>query len=69
MVNDGYVKVPTAIPLLKNAVTFEELRWSQWLESMQKDAKCAFGMMKAQWKILKSAIRLMSFESAKIKCG
>ena len=36
MVDNGYIKVPTAIHASKNAVTFEELRWSQWLESMQK---------------------------------
>ena len=39
MVDNGYVKIPTAIPPSKNAVTFEELRWSQWLKSMQNDVK------------------------------
>ena len=42
MVDNGYVRVPIAIPPLKNAVPFEELRWSQWLESMRKDVECAF---------------------------
>ena len=57
MVDNGYVRVPTAIPPLRNAVTFEKLHWAQWLESMQKDAKCALGLMKVQRKSLKTAIR------------
>ena len=60
MVDNGYVKVLTAIPLSKNAVTSKELRWSQWLESMQKDVECAFGILKAGWRILKTTIRLLS---------
>ena len=62
MVDNGYIKVPTAIPPSKNAVTFEELRWSQWLESMRKDVECTFGILKARWRILKTAIRLLSLE-------
>ena len=63
MVDSGYIRIPTAIPPSKNAVTCEELRSSQWLEYMHKDVECAFGIMKTRWRILKTAIRLTSLKS------
>jgi hypothetical protein len=35
-----------------------EIRWSKWLENMQKDVECTFRILKGRWGILKSGIRI-----------
>ena len=40
----------------------DEIRWSKWLESMHKDVKCTFGILKGTWCILKSGIQLQGVE-------
>ena len=42
----------------------KEIRWSQWLESLRKDVKCTFGILKGRWRILKTGIRLHTLASA-----
>lgn len=41
----------------------QEIRWSQWLESMRKDVECTFGILKGRWRILKAGIGLHSMEA------
>ena len=48
----------------KNLFTRDEIRWSEWLESMRKDVECTFGILKGRWRVLKTGIRLHSTESA-----
>ncbi|KAL7503479.1 hypothetical protein ACHAWX_000589 [Stephanocyclus meneghinianus] len=40
-----------------------ELRWSKWVESMRKNIKCTFGVLKDCWRILKTGIRVQGVES------
>lgn len=48
---------------MKNPVTYKEMRWSKWLESMRKDVECTFGIMKGRFRILKIGIRLKKIDS------
>jgi hypothetical protein len=41
----------------------EEHRWSKWAESMRKDVECCFGILKGRFRILKTGIKLKSFEA------
>ena len=63
IVDNGYLNVPTCIPPMKAALTREDERWSQWVESMRKDVECTFGIMKKRWRILKHPIRLRGVET------
>jgi hypothetical protein len=42
----------------------KEIRWSEWLESLQKDVECTFGILKVCWRILKMGVWLHSVEAA-----
>ena len=54
----------TTIPPSKNAFSYKELGRLQWMEIMQKDVKCIFGIMKSRWRILKSPIQLKGMAGA-----
>eukprot|EP00816_Leptocylindrus_hargravesii_P002830 CAMPEP_0196815854 /NCGR_PEP_ID=MMETSP1362-20130617/52339_1 /TAXON_ID=163516 /ORGANISM="Leptocylindrus danicus, Strain CCMP1856" /LENGTH=449 /DNA_ID=CAMNT_0042192989 /DNA_START=265 /DNA_END=1614 /DNA_ORIENTATION=- len=58
LVDNGYLKWSVTIPPFKTTISIEELRFSEWLESMRKDVECCFGILKARWRILKTGIRL-----------
>ena len=62
MVNNGYLHWLTTVPPFKDAALRMELHWSQWLESMQKDVECTFGIMKGRFRILKTGIHLHGVE-------
>ena len=47
----------------KNTTYRDEIRWSEWLESMRKDVKCAFGILKGRFRILKTGVRLHAIKS------
>ena len=63
LVDNGYLKWATTIPLCKNTIFYEETRWSEWLESMRKDVECTFGILKGRWRILKAGVRLHGVDS------
>jgi Plant transposon protein len=45
------------------------MRWSKWLESMRKDVKCTFGILKGRFWTLKNGTRIHSINSVdKIWC-
>jgi len=48
MVDNGYLQWPTTIPPIKSPSTFDQLRWSKWLESLRKDVECTFGILKGR---------------------
>ena len=60
IVDNGYLSWPCTVPPLKDAATYESLCFSEWLESMQKDVECTFGILKTRFSILKYGIRLRS---------
>jgi hypothetical protein len=49
---------------MKNAMDIQQIRWSQWLESMRKDVECTFGILKGQWRVLKAGIRVHGVRKA-----
>jgi hypothetical protein len=58
LVDNGYLRWATTVPLMKLSYNQKEIRFSEWLELIQKDVKCTFGILKGRWRILKSGIRL-----------
>ena len=62
MVDNSYLSWSCTVPPLKNTVSYKDIRFSQWLESMRKDVECAFGILKGRFGILRYGIRLHSIE-------
>ena len=58
MVDNGYLNWSCTVPPVKNATTYETIRFSEWLESMRKDVECTFGILKQRFSILRYGIRL-----------
>ena len=58
LVDNGYLDWSTTVPPMKHPLTYEEIRFSEWLESMRKDIECTFGIMKQRFHVLKYGIRL-----------
>ena len=48
IVDNGYLDWSCTIPLFGVSNNIDEIRWSKWLESMPKDVKCTFGIMKGR---------------------
>ena len=48
---------------LKHTNFRNEIRFSEWIESMRKDVECAFGILKGRWRILRYGIRLWGIKS------
>lgn len=46
--DNGYLPWPTTVPPMKAPSTYEELRWSKWIESLRKDVECCFGILKGR---------------------
>ena len=46
MFDDGLLDWSCTVPPMKHLVTYEEIRFSEWIESMRKDITCTFGVMK-----------------------
>ena len=57
MVDNGYLSWSCTVPPDGNGVTYEIIRFSEWLESMRKDVECLFGIMKGRFLILRYGIR------------
>ena len=60
LVDNGYLDWSCTVPPIKHGLTYEEIRFSEWLESMRKDVECAFGILKGRFSILRYGIRLES---------
>ena len=58
MVDNGYLNWSCTAPPVKNAVTYQSIRFSEWLESMRKDVECTFGIMKQRFSILRYGVRM-----------
>jgi hypothetical protein len=44
--HNGYLNWPVTVPPLKTSISCHKIRFSQWLESIQKDVECTFGILK-----------------------
>ena len=60
IVDNGYLDWSCTVPPMKHPTTYEEIRFSEWIESMRKDIECTFGILKHRFAILKNGIRLGS---------
>ena len=60
LVHNGYIKRLNTTPPSDYTITNDELKWSQWLESMRNDIKCTFRIIKSLWRMLKTPITLQS---------
>ena len=60
IVDNGYLNWSCTVPPMKHPITYEEIRFSEWLESMRKDVECTFGILKKRFSVLKTGIRLGS---------
>ena len=58
MVDNGYLDWSCTVPPVKNAVTYQSIRFSEWLESMRKDVECTFGILKNRFSILRYGVRM-----------
>ncbi|KAL3758310.1 hypothetical protein ACHAWU_004275 [Discostella pseudostelligera] len=58
VVDNGYHNWSITVPPFSNSSRYDEIRWSEWLESMRKDVECTFGILKGRFRILKTGIRL-----------
>ena len=53
MVDNGYLAWYWTVPPIKEGTTYLEISFSKWLESISKDAECAFGISKGRFTILR----------------
>ena len=60
MVDNGYLSWSCTVPPVKDGTTYEEIRFSEWLESMRKDVECTFGILKGRFAILRIGLRFQS---------
>ena len=58
VVDNGYLNWSCTVPPIKNPMSYEEIRFSEWIESIRKDIECTFGILKRRFAILKYGIRL-----------
>ena len=62
IVDNGYLNWSCTVPPMKNPMSYEEIRFSEWLESMRKDVECTFGSLKKRFAVLKYGLRSGSIE-------
>ena len=63
MVDNGYLNWSCTVPPVKDATTYQSIRFSEWLESMRKDVECTFGIMKQRFSVLRYGVRLGSIKN------
>jgi hypothetical protein len=63
IVDNGYLQWSCTVPPFTTTSDMDEILWSKWLESMQKNVECTFGILKGRWRILKSGIHLQGVDA------
>lgn len=48
IVDNGYHRWSVTIPPFKSTTSRNEVRFSDWLESIRKDVECTFGILKGR---------------------
>jgi hypothetical protein len=56
IVDGGYQKVTGFIDPKHASFTYEDVVWSEWIESVRKDVECCFGILKMRWRFLRNPI-------------
>ena len=62
IVDIGYLRWSYTVPPFKLTNRQSEIRWSKWVDSMQKHVECTFGILKGRWRVLKTCIRCRGVE-------
>ena len=62
MIYNGYLPWSCTIHPFKDSVTYDHIRFSEWLESMRKDTKCTIEILKRRFRCLKKGLRVCSLE-------
>jgi hypothetical protein len=62
MVDNGYLSWSCTVLPIKNGVTYKQIRFSEWLESMRKHVEITFGIMKGRFSLLRNKTRLHSIK-------
>lgn len=62
IVDNGYLNWSCTVLPMKNPMSYEEISFSEWLESMRKDVECTFGSLKKIFAMLKCGLRSGSIE-------
>ena len=62
--DNGDLSWSITIPPLNSSTNIDSTRWFEWLESIRKDVKCTFGILKERWRILKAGVRLHGVDVA-----
>jgi len=63
IVDNGYLSWSTLVPPVTNPSTWQEFRFSKWIESIRKDVECTFGILKCRFAVLKRGITLHGIEA------
>ena len=63
IVDNGYLNWSCTVPPMKNPISYEQIRFSEWLESVRKDVECTFGSLKKRFAILKYGVRSGSIDT------
>jgi hypothetical protein len=63
MVDKGYLSWPTTVPPMKDAIKYNNICFSKWLENMRKDVEYTFGILRGSFRILKTGVQVHGVEA------
>ena len=63
MVDNGYLSWSCTVPPGSGGTTYELIGFSEWLESMRKDVKCTFGILKGCFCLLRYGLHFQPIEN------
>ena len=56
MVDNGYLSWSCTVVPIKDGTIYKDIRFLEWLESIQKDVECTFGIVKGRFAILRYGV-------------
>ena len=60
--DNGYLLWPCTQAPIKLPTSYEEIRYSEWIESMRKYVECTIGILKGRFRILQGGIKVRSIQ-------
>ena len=63
IVDNGYLAWSCTVPPKKHPLSYEDIRFSEWMESVRKDVECTFGILKGRFAILRYGLRFAKISS------